>query len=604
MDEPKHIPFPNIAHFPGEELSPGMPKTPEESVFLSTPELAHTATIAVEYAQANSKTRNQIETRTVKEILENPERIEEIFDAIAIFKETGGYTKIQEFEEVILQKIDKAELRELKPEATLQLLSLTTHSALYGPIAEKLLSRHMEQCVDTQSFIHELYILAGVGIASGDRAIVKKTLEVLRFQTSIMPSDSNAAILFQIAQFDRNDATLRYTMEIDSLSETLTLMYFPEIKAEYDAHTMPEIQGSARFKAISKEYFNGYDPKRFAALAEWYNTPVGEHGSVEIPSSDLAKFPHNLIMNAGPLRELQNSIFTQKLQGEGKSVVNICLPYSSSVCGDCDRAGISDVIYAALHLNTPATKDEAAMEGAKYWKTLSYLLPESAQSEECLRALGLLNDALKEEMRDHTNYLLNPRGDTIEIKDRLLRSLGFRSITYQINQRNRRDTLVSVAVGNFIYSILLDEFFNFRTVGTRANVSLPPEGSFLEHIIVSHLREIRCANKTIPIANPAGGEGAEGHPVHSRRPHRRELPENQNPTPEQIRRAREVYDIDIIRWNREAAARGNTRRFTFVFEVESEITGLPPVRSQAPNATNQLNMILGGFASTAGAPLS
>ncbi len=590
MTEEKRVPFPNIPHFPGEELSPSMPTTPEESIFLSKPELAHTANTLVEYAFANSKGRDHIETRTVKEILENPERIAHIFDAIALFKVTGGYTKAQEFEEAVMRRIEKVELKEFEPEATRQLLSLAAHSALYGPIAEKLLARHIEKCTDTKSFIHELYILAGAGIASGDRAVVKKTVEVIRFLTPIMTPESDAALLFQMAQFDRDDATLRNTMEIDSFCETLSSMYFPEIKEQYDTRILSEIHTNPKFKKTLESYIKDYDHQRLNALAKWYETPVGEHGAAEVLSEDVGKFPYNLVVNAGPLRELQNSIFVQKLYGEGRSAVKINLPSGSFVCGDCSGEGVSETIYRALQ--APAPKDGEAMEEGKYWETLSYLLPEQAQTEECLLTLGQVNEALKEEMRDHTNHLLNPRGDTIEIKDPLLKGLGFRSVTFQIDLRNRRDTLVSLVVGNFTYRIILDEFFNFRTAHNRAAFALSLEGSFLEHIIMSHLREIRCADKTVPIADPVEGGRAEGHPVYPRRPHRRELPENQNPTPEQIGRVREVYDIDIIRWNREAAARGNTRRFTFVFQVESEIPGLPPVRSHAPHATRRLNMIL------------
>lgn len=608
MDESKQVPFGrDIPHFPGEELSLGMPATPEESVFLSVPELANAAHSVVEYGAANTKARKHIEDRTVREILAQPERLAGVFDALEMLKQTGGYTKAQEFEEVIIEKLKHSQFKEFLPstKAVYELLLLMSHSAVYSPLAEKILGNMVEGCRDTYSLVRVLYELAGVGLGSGDLAVIKKTLEVLGFQTDALPYNSQAAMMFTLSSMDKDDRVLGLSMEIQSAQALFCRIYFPVVKDVFTQkrallYELPE------YKQMAEHIGAGYDPQRFAALEKFYSQPINELGAAEIKDDEdvnTLAFPYNLVMvGGGPLRDLSNRILMRELASRGgERAVNVHLPFTNSVFKFEDGIALSQMIHDELNAKI---EQYPPLEDPEYWETLSYLLPDDLQSTELLRTVSDVNEVLKEEMLYDSKYLLSPRGDHIEITDMALKKLGLRSVMYEMDPRNRRETIVTVSVGNFIYRMLLDEFFVPREVGTHTAFDLPQEGNFIQHILLSYLHEIRCYNRGVGIGEagtsplPGGDSEQRDGVVVSRRAFRRKLHEGENPTQGQILRAQTEYHIDIIRMNREAAARGETRRYTWVVEIDNSTPEQGPVRSQRPQATRQLKKILTDSAST------
>jgi hypothetical protein len=247
-------------------------------------------------------------------------------------------------------------------------------------------------------------------------------------------------------------------------------------------------------------------------------------------------------------------------------------------------------------INQELTKENTEnkiLEGEDYWGTLSWLIPEQILEERQMVSLIESNQSLQRDIRDNTRYLLSPRGDLVEITDNLLKELGFKSILYEMDNRNRRDTIVTVKAGNFEYRILVDEYLSLREIKNKKIMHLPLSANFISNIILSHLREIRCSEKVNEVSeNINGGDGAR-RAFTARRPHLRRLPTGQEPTTEQIKKALKTYDIDIIRINREAQTRGETRKITFVFEAQNvAIAGQNPVHSRAPEATKKLQEIL------------
>jgi len=177
-----------------------------------------------------------------------------------------------------------------------------------------------------------------------------------------------------------------------------------------------------------------------------------------------------------------------------------------------------------------------------------------------------------------------------------IKELGFKSILYEMDRDNKRETVVTVEVGNFLFRIKLNEDLSFQGPEGSGDVVLPLAGEFIEHLIVSHLHEICCSEKVNEVGSVDDGdrEGGDGRRAfRGRRGHLRWLPDGQSPAPDQISRARDEYQIDLVRLNGEAKAAGKSRKRTFVSEAKVAISGVGPVVSRAPEATKKLHEILG-----------
>ncbi len=236
------------------------------------------------------------------------------------------------------------------------------------------------------------------------------------------------------------------------------------------------------------------------------------------------------------------------------------------------------------------------MREAGYWRTLGHLVPEAMvdpdKAREIRDQLRLDNERLIQEMRDDSIHFLSPRGDQIDFSDPILADLGFKGITFEMDPRNRRDTIVSLNVGNFTYQAVLDEYFALRETGPEGrSVVLPDDGELLRNILLSHLHAIRCTDTVKDTEAALPGESGE-RSFRGRRAHRRILAEGYSPTRAQILLILRDYDIDLNRWNEERARQGKERRVTYVKESEADTNQGAPVRSVAPQATNKLRAIL------------
>jgi hypothetical protein len=352
------------------------------------------------------------------------------------------------------------------------------------------------------------------------------------------------------------------------------------------------IAENPRFNERLKKIYDA-DPSRCKKLQELlHKNDVDGIGLAqwEAETIDPDQFPFNiLVQQIGPLRKWYNHQIAMEYQNmKGASAISLHLPKMSAIFQANEH--LAHVIQTAMFQENTNGK---ILEEEDYWDTLSYLVPPQIQEKEQLAALIETNQFLQRDIRNNTRYLLSPRGDLIEITDNILKSLGFQSILYEMDNRNRRDTIVTVKVGNFEYRILLDEYLSLRETKSRKTLHLPLSAHFVTNIILSHLREIRCSEKVNDInGGTNGGEGAR-RAFTARRPHLRHLPTGQKPTTEQIQRALTTYDIDIIRINREAETRGENRKITFVFEAQNiVIVGQGPVHSRAPEATKKLQEIL------------
>lgn len=594
-------PFPQIARFPSEgdipaeARSEGALADTGSSLLLNIPELAATANTVVSYASANSEGRRKTTERYAADFVLDPGKFTATTDALAMLEESKGYPAATGLRTDIARSLDRVRPQGVpSPEVAQQWLTLLVESPLYSPVAEIVLTRFIERCKTTKDMADFMYQLALGGFSSSNPEVVQRTMEIIGFQTPILTPDSPQAILHTLSIFDTDDTTLKKAMEVDGAFYYLASRRNPELLIKLDAAQTVVVEQPEYLEA--HEAIIKANPDRHDLIAQHYQRPTSADHVLEYESDkDSIAFPLNLtIQNIGPLRKLLNDMLAQDIQqarGEGFTIA-LELPDSMGVRYTDTLSELGQIVRDDINKNRP---EVVHMETPAHLRTLACLVPPEMDGRTEWNDIADANQRLRRNMIEDSRYLLSPRGDQIEITDPMLHALGFNSITYSMSQNNRRETVVTIAAGKLCeYRALLDEYFALRDVNTHNSIQLPQHGAFLENIILSHLREIRCSERVNEVGNAGTGTpGETRRAFSSRRAHRRILPEGQSPTTQQITRILGEYDIDLVRFNREREAAGDARRVTYVYEVENvSIAGVGPVRSRIPEATRQLQELL------------
>lgn len=583
-------PFPEMARFPDEPKLEGVPQTPEESIFTTSPEL----TWLLDFPHKNSEQVHREIKQFTDQLAAEPEKLEGLFAAFDMIENVPGYAKAFRYKEKIIDGIKKINFREtpvLSNAAIEKWLGYYAEDTIFKDIAENFIKQFIRSNKDTKSVIDCIYNLLLIGLKSGNQNIEKLVSQIVCNDAgNILDTDSRQFTLLVLGIWTPNDdATFKKAIDIDTARDYYIYLKYPELEDKYYKglqETLGKKENLVEFQKLRKQW----DPDKLRKLNNLFNRGSKNTGSMTMDDMTSDDFPNNIIFkNPSELRKLATKLFIQeqnRLDPESEHT-NIILP---NFQGGSDAQGSVELIKSAL---TKEAKDMGAQTDEAYFESLSYLHPETVNKEK-LELIAQENQRLTQEMQTDTRYLLSPRGDQLEISDDDLKNLGFKTITYEMDKKNKRDTVVSVKIGNFTFRLLLDEFFTFKQADTKNGLLLPPNSEYLKHVILSHLREIRCSEKLNELGEDrnkaeTGGKSA----FYSRRAHRRKLPSGQSPSIEQIQRTWEHYHIDIPRMNKEAQAKGEEKQITFVFEVQNiAVSGLGPVRSQAPDATKNLKNIL------------
>jgi hypothetical protein len=524
-----------------------------------------------------------------------PTEFTDTADALAMLQESGGYPAATTLRQDVERGFDRLRVREIpSAEAMKEWLTLYAESPLYASTAERVLHRFIGQCKTTKELVDVLYQLALGGFSSSNPAVVRRAMEIMSFQTPVVRPESPQGMLHIFSMFDRDDEILKKAMEIDGTFFYIATQRAPELLEQAsEAHNI--ILEQPEYTQNQAALVAG-DQRRFERIAQHYQRPTTSGGMLEHRAGEQAEaFPLNLITrDIGPLRRLLNEFMAQDIQqrhGQGITAA-LDLPGSTGVTHANTLSELGAIVKARLGENALGPQ---RMETPSHIRTLSYLLPPEVDGFTEWSRIADANQRLRAEMTADSRYLLSPRGDLVEIVDDTLRDLGFQSIAYQMDSRNRRETVVTLTVGaDCQYRVLLDEHFALCQVESRSGIPLPQHGAFLENTILSHLREIRCSD-AVNEMNPTivKHAGTTRRAFTSRRAHRRVLPEGHSPTPDQIIRILDEYDVDLVRMNREREATGEQRRVTYVYEVEDvALGGNGPVRSRTPQATRELHTLL------------
>ncbi|MFA6475714.1 MAG: hypothetical protein WCV88_06020 [Patescibacteria group bacterium] len=573
----------------------GAPRSADESIF-STPQLVEAADVVVRYQDkdTNSEQRRELVRNLAQELISQPYKLVELLDAIAMLQavqEGSTYRGASELQTRLLEQLNKVKIEPFPPEPAVieQWLTISSDSQVYGQMADRVLTGLVERCKDRKTLVNLLFQLASVGLPSSNQKMADKVFLILCGETSVIPADSPKLIELTLANYDLDDDVVKKAMDVDSAVNISGANRHPEAVQRRNDRAIkliskPEAIQYIRF--ISEKY-----PERFNAIAKYYAQAEGEFGTLQVTtnSDSTNKFPLNLIYNnPSQLRMWANEQLATAMEiDSGQPSVSYNFPTGSGVLvGDSNTASFIKKKYAE-----PVPPEQPPLEARSYWTTLSYLAPAESQTPEMRTKLIERNEKLCNEIRFYTRSLLSPRGDLVEVTDAAVLDLGFTQILYQMDSKNKRDTIITLQVGNYQFRVLLDEQMSLRQLPERINLSLPPDSVFVKHILLSHLREIRCADP----AESLDGEKGEGKRMafSARRAHLRRLPDGKSPTTEQTLRALNDYDIDLVRLNREAQVRGETRKITFVAEVDqAAIGGSEPVRSRQPQALEWLQQTI------------
>jgi len=610
-------PFPDIARFPEREertksdngkieieIIPqeppleGPPKSPEESIFYIKPETGRVVEMCRQYDKANSEKRHTLISQITRELANNPDSWENFYDGLAIIQEESKIIpdfsikeeKIEEIKNQVAKGLEHPQFAPFPPEPR-QLekwLTLVGESALYEKEAETMLRKMIEKCKNPEEITDFFYNLSLAGLTSSNDNIVKKTLEIFCLKTNIIKKGDKQLSDHLLASFDLDDNVLKKAMEIDHA--TLFVAGIKELRPLLDikSEILDQVRNDENFVGRLNK-IAAKNPERLKILFNLYESQENEYNLVRV--DDVNAFPFTLTSQPGPLREFINELIAQELERQsGQPALNLHLPDHS---GAIKFQSNEDIIpYIIECLNKP-NQEQKITTGEKHWQTLTHLTPKF--SNEQLKGLTELNRRMADDLKYNTRYLLNPSGDKIIITDPTLINLGFKYVQFDMDPRNRRDTIITLMAGNFPYSVILDEFIALKNNDDLENsLNLPKNGSFLIYMILSHLHAIRCHDATEIITehkNETSKNGKETLLSRPRRAHIRRLPKGHKPTAEQIEWALKEYDIDLIRINKERELRG-LELVTFVSEVKDINYKTPLVSRATAKATEELEKIL------------
>ncbi len=583
-------PFPGISRFPEEPKLEGAPHSPEDSLFVSSPELVW----LLDFPHKNSEEVHKEIRQFTKRLATEPEKLEGLFAAFDMLDPLPGYAKILRYKEKIidgLKKINFKELPPLSPAAIEKWLSYYAEDTVFKNIAKNFLKEFICSNKDSRAITNFLYDLLLTGIKSGNQKIEKLASQIICNDVSgILKADSKEFLIMALSVWTPNDdETLKKAIDLDTARDYYIYLKYPELKQRYFdglKQSREKEEYVVEFQKIQAQW----DKTKMRKLSQLMRTGAKDTTDMTVEDMTVDDYPNNVIFqNPTELRKLIGKLYTQESNRDNteEQYINIILPNFQGASDN--NSDIIDIIKRALNKEKKDAKIEIDED---YWESLAYLHPGNIDVKK-LERLGQENKLLVQEIQDDTRYLLSPRGDLLEISDDDLKNLGFKTILYEMDPKNKRDTNVTIQIGNFKFKLLLDEFFTFKRVETKDGLLLPPDGEFLKHVILSHLREIRCSEKLNEAEENKGAESGSRSAFYSRRAHRRKLPIGQSPSAEQIQRTWDHYHINITRINQEAQMKGDQQQVTFVFEVKNIATsGIGPVLSQAPDATKRLKEII------------
>lgn len=603
MERTRFRPFPHIPRYPAEieehsvdaePILEGAPISVDESVFLSHPLIAQCATAIVDYTQGNSAQRRAIVDRYVAESFRSPGQYIELLDVLQALSLEKPYAKAAQLrQDIVHALLGQVQREHMTVERLRGWFAVWTKKEDLGDLIEGMLERVLAKCRSEKEGVDMLYAIALAGYGSPQDSVRHKALRIFNVQTTAVRSHTPGGRFYALGLFSEDDETLKKALEIDGATVFLTQALKPELSPLREGAFGKIVQQPDVVAELDRRM--RAQPTRMRAILNLYRRDFDDHGIIKTSQRlEVDEFPMTLaVHNPGPLRTLLNRYIADDIERRGDYVA---VPIELSHTGITIRVRSYAETAQAVLSHIPEQGEYAPLITEGNIKTLSYLIPTEAHPDTWVRVREI-TEKHKKEIASESRYFLSPRGDQIStLDDELLRELNIHSLTYLMNPKNKRETIVDIQVRSHTFRILINEHLELCAYDTQQPLDLGLRGSFLEHTIFAYLHEIRCSDRMNDCSSGAHGRATsddQRRAFTSRRAHRRLLPVGQQPTQEQIRRILDAYDIDLRMMNITRQARGETQQVTYVYEVEHvAIGGTGPVRSKAPHAMDGLKSIV------------
>lgn len=581
--------FSESVRLPEDPPLVGVPHSPEDSAFSAIAGMPESIDLCLQYREGNSASRRAVLERITNKIQTRPQMLSELFDVLMVLDGQPVYESAKLRQEII-QQLGKLKIDKFPPsqEVLAQWLTFYSEGVLYKDVAGQVLKKMVDRCQGNEKALSNfLYELTLCGLQRGGREALLKTFDILTFQTPLIPKGSTLETVVMLGQLSVDNEVLRRFMEMDS-----ALRYVESIDSHISqigkAHRVEAFRRAFTEAQEELEAIAAKDPERYETLLRYYTSDslASQVQPQSSPRTGQIEFPYNLIAKGGPLQRLIVRFSAGALGEQGAGSLPVYLPQ-----GDVNLPARYDevvpTISASMRLPNP---DHRVMQEWEELQTISFLAPREYWRSEESEQLRELNEQLRQDIIRETRYLPSPVGDIVMMDDADALALGFQSIQYEMDRiQSKRNTVVTVTVGNFGYRFVVDERLTFRDIDNREPLALPYTSAYLEHLVLAYLHALRCTGE-IEVVEKGSEDGSSQ--FFARRAHRRILPTGHHPTQEQIAAILQMYDVSIPRLNAEAHANGIMRDVTFVMDAQGELSHLrAPLRLEAPQALDRLHAL-------------
>lgn len=584
-----------IAIKSGKPKLPGAPSEAHESILLSIEEglplLDKVGGDLKSYAGiTKSEKKKDFKYAKIHSFLNNPKELEAYFDTLRILGENweGRQAEVQAYQKDLLDNLEKfIDVGTLTPVAFEGWISLMVKSEIYRPLAERVIKSVLEKSKNPQSLTSFLYNLTEGLLATNDKEVLEKGLEVLTLGAPFLDQISEHFIMeYMKAVFTTNDdETLRRVIEIDTVIHFLGPQYADSFFEKMQHRTTLAVKFQ-EYKDFLDETASR-DPQKLRALNEFFSIGKRQGTTLqEISTATLKKWPYSLVAKGGRVRDL----FNERVTEGNDSIVTLALPSRGNILHSLDTL-VADIIE---ELNQPV-QGSNELKDFKYLKTLFYLCPKISKEkrEELSNDVALL----RQEIYHEKTHGISPRGDKMLIGDKEVSALGIKSFTFKVEEYAPATTVL-VEAGNYNFVLTIDS--NFEIKDAKGN-NLPlsfEQRAYMEHLILSYLKELMCTDRTKPGNGVSNGNGAHQtereQEFKDRRPHLRKMAPNNAYSQEALAEglADPINRWDLARINAELGLTKLTGQKTYVKVVHKSLPGEKPLESRAPHATDRIKKIL------------
>ena len=577
----------------GQPKLPGAPSEAHESALLAVEEglplLNEAGKDLKAYAGImQSAKRKEFKSKKIHYFINNPKELTAYFDTLRILSENWKerHDEIEDYTKALLEDMEKyIDVGTLPPKAFEEWLSLMTKSEVYRPIAERVIAGLFEKARSPQALMNILYNLTEAILISSDQEVLRKGLEILVLQASFLKDLPNHYLNYMKAFLTlNNDELLRRTMEVDFATFYLASRYMPDVLKALQEQAMATLNTVEYQEFVARS--TTADPEKFQRLNKYYHHKNVDENLLVMKHERRREWPYTLIIQGGRIRALMNELIAQ----EKGQMVNLFLPMDGKWVVSLHK--LNSIVKTIQDILNEPSKGNNELRDPKFLKALFYLTPQLSPENRTRLSEDII--PLRFEINREKRHSISSRGDKIVIVDEELKALGFKSITFKVAE-HAPIILTSIEVANYFFVVSINQDFEILDEKDRQLHGSFEQKAFVEHMILSHLKELMCTERVKPGNGENNGRRQTEREAEfrDRRPHLRKMPPNHAYSREAL--AEGLLDplrYDLARINAERGLTKEIGQVTYVKVSSKPLPGEQPLISRAPHATDRLRKIL------------